>query len=108
MSASPGGIQNFSEMDDKNKAYLVKLLSIMVLGVIIGFVTGTTYDPGNSSPGSIGFLSFIFVELGLSYLVKRKYDLRDMSDTQIFRHGIALSLLIYIFIWAIIFNFLII
>ena len=42
-----------------------------------------------------------------SYFLKSKYDLGEMTNSQIFRIGIVIGLLTYIFLWTVIFNFIV-
>ena len=103
MSSNPG-IQNYSEMEDKDKAYLVKLLAVMVASIITGILTGLIYTPGTSIAG-IGFLVFFVVLLVMSFVIKTKFDLSDMNNVQIIRHGIMVCFLIFLFFWTTIFQF---
>ena len=105
-SHDPQGIQHFSKMNDKDKAYMIKLVAILVTAIFAGIITGSIYQE-NGGIALIGFGLWLGVSLISSWYVKMKYDLSSMSNTQIIRHGIALGFLSYIFIWSIIFQFFI-
>ncbi|MHA2250249.1 MAG: hypothetical protein ACXAD7_07800 [Candidatus Kariarchaeaceae archaeon] len=112
MSSSAGGIQNFSQMNDKDKAYLVKLVGTIIAAVISGIICGTQYSEeegasfGASESGLTGFSIWFGVTLGFAYFIKAKYDLGEMTNQKIFRHGIFIGFLSYIFFWTVFFNFL--
>jgi len=100
------GIFNFSRMKDGEKSYLVKLIGIILASVIMGFISGVYYPETitGSQSGQLGFLVWFLVNLGLTYWVKFKYDLSDWNDKRIFRHGLIVGLLQYLFWWTVIFN----
>ncbi len=110
MSSTEQGIFKYSKMNDKDKSYLVKLIGTLIAAVIAGIITGIIYTPGQPgllSTGQIGFIIWVIAVLVLSYYIKIKFDLKDMSNQQIIRHGIFLGFLSYIFIWTIIFDYII-
>jgi hypothetical protein len=91
-------------MEDKDKAYLVKLLTILVMAFFTGILTGSIY-PETGNIGRLGILIFLAASVGSSFFVKSKYDLSEMSDVQILRHGVIVTFLTYIFFWVTIFQF---
>ncbi|MHA2171421.1 MAG: hypothetical protein ACXAB7_16155 [Candidatus Kariarchaeaceae archaeon] len=112
MASSVSGIQNFSKMNDRDKSYLVKLVGTIIAAFIAGIVTGLFYSDsddasfGGTDSSRFGWLLWLISSIGLSVFIKQKYDLGEMTNVQIFRHGIFVGLLNYIFFWTVIFNFL--
>jgi hypothetical protein len=106
MSSTPAGILNYDKMEDKDKAYLLKLLASIGLSLISGIITGISFDEG-ANIWWLGFLLFFGVQAGSIPILKSRFDLKEMTDMQIFRHGIFVGLLMYIFFWTVIFDFLI-
>ncbi len=110
MAASVSGIQNFAKMNDKDKAYLVKLIGTIFAAIIAGIISGTQFSPDSSFSASdsatTGWLIWIISTLLLSWFIKFKYNLEGMTNLQIVRHGIMIGLLNYVFFWTVVFNFL--
>lgn len=106
MSSQVQGIQNFNKMEDKDKVYLIKLFVIIMGAILSGIITGLTYN-GEGNTWVIGFGIFILLEILISYFLKTKYDLGEMTNSQVFRIGIVIGLLTYIFLWTVIFNFIV-
>lgn len=111
MSANPTGIFNYSQLNDKDKAYIVKLSGILISAISMGIFSGLNYDPmgdGNIDGvaiGRLGFFVLLVMMLALSQFIKMKFNLSDMTNMQIFRHGIFVGFLSYLFFWTMIFNF---
>lgn len=111
MSSTPQGIRNYSKMNDFDKSYLVKLLVTITMAFITGIITGTRYDPDNPpgysglDNGSLGFLIWFITTLIMTYYIKTNFDLSDMTNVRIFRHGVAIGFLSFIFFWVVIFQF---
>ena len=100
------GIFNFSKMKDGEKAYLVKLIGTIVTAMTMGIISGTLYPDtiDGTTSGRLGFFVWFITTLGLTYWIKFKYDLSDWNDKRIFRHGLFLGFLNYIFWWSVVFN----
>lgn len=107
MSSTPAGILNYDKMEDKDKAYLLKLLASIVLSLIAGLITGIAFEPKVTNLWWLGFLLYIGVQAGSIPVLKSRFDLHEMTDMQIFRHGIFVGLLMFIFFWTVVFDFLI-
>lgn len=108
MSSSIQGIQNYSKMNDKDKSYLVKLIGTMIMSVVASIVTAIVYQkgqPAGISTGWIGLIIWIISVLGFSYYIKIKFNLTEMSNSQIIRHGIFVGFLTYIYIWIVLFDY---
>ena len=110
MSSQVQGVQNYSKMVDKDKAYLIKLLSAIGASVITGILTSILYDPnstGGSSIGWIGLIIYIITLVVSSFFVKAKFRLdKEMTNGQIIRISIFMSFMTYVFLWIVLFNFL--
>ncbi len=101
------GIFNFSKMKDLEKAYLVKLSGTMIAAVIMGIISGLFYEKGGSFDSTkVGFLMWFLVTLSLTYWIKYKYDMGEWNDKRIFRHGVFVGFLYYIFFWTVSYNFM--
>jgi hypothetical protein len=108
MSSTPQGIRNYSKMTDIDKAYLVKLLGAMGAAIIAGIVTGVMYAPNEGAPtGLVGSLLWLATTIGFTFLIKMNFDLGDWTNVRIFRHGVFVGLLTYLYIWVTIFNYII-
>lgn len=106
MSSNPQGIRNWSKLNDKDRSYLVKLLGIIFVGIIMGFVSGYIYNTQeNQSSGFLNLFVLLVTIAGLSYYIKKKFDLSDMTNSQIFRHAIMIGSLSYLFFMVVVFNF---
>ena len=111
MSSNPQGIRNYSKMNDVDKSYLVKLLGTIFMAFVTGIVTGERYDalnpPGYTgiSNSSLGFLIWFVTTMVLTFYIRNKFNLADMTDFRIFRHGVAIGFLSFIFFWVVIFQF---
>ena len=107
MSSTPQGIRNFSKMTEIDKAYLVKLLGTMAAAVIAGIISGVTHtEGGGTSTGLWGWFIWLIASIGFTILIKFKYDLGDWNNIRIFRHGIFVGLLTYIYLWVTVFNYI--
>ncbi len=105
--STPQGIRNYSKMTDIDKAYLVKLLGTMIAALIAGIISGVTHtEGGGTSTGLLGWFIWIAVSIGFTILIKIKFDLGDWTNIRIFRHGVFVGLLTYIYIWVTVFNFI--
>lgn len=100
------GIFNFSKMKDLEKAYVVKLAGTIITAFIMGIISGIFYEAdGNFKSGRTGFAVWFLVTVGLTYWIKYKYDMGEWNDKRIFRHGIFIGFLNYLFFWTVTFNF---
>ena len=107
MSSTPQGIRNYSKMTDIDKAYLVKLLGTMGAALIAGIISGTTHTEGaGTTTGLWGWALWLVASIGFTFLIKFKFDLGDWSNIRIFRHGVFVGLLTYIYIWVTVFNYI--
>ncbi len=110
MSSNPQGIMNWNKMNDKDKSYLVKLLGVITASIITGIFTGIRYKASHDytgiSNGYLGLIIFLGISAILSYVIKIKFDLSEMTDIQIFRHGIMIGGISFLFFWTIIHNFI--
>ena len=108
MSAEPQGIKNWSKLNDFNKSYLVKLLGTIFVAIITGIITGNRQLAGveGITNGWLGLLILIGTLVGFSFLIKSQFDLSDMTDMRIIRHGILICSLSFLFFWVVVFNFI--
>jgi len=107
MSKTASGIQNYAQMTDKDKSYLLKMLGTILVAILSGIITGSMYNSGSTSTGAIGFSIWLASLLGFSAFIKFQFDLREMTDVQIVRHGILVGFFMYLFFWTVIFNYVI-
>ena len=109
MSSTPQGIFKFDEMNDKDKAYLVKLLAVIIASIFTALITGLRYEQAATgfTNGWLGLTIFFSTSIGMAYYIKDRFDLADMSNMQIFRHGIAIGFFSFLWIWIIVFQFFI-
>ncbi|MHA2033600.1 MAG: hypothetical protein ACW99A_05420 [Candidatus Kariarchaeaceae archaeon] len=102
------GIFNFSKMKDKEKSYLVKLIGTIITAFVVGIISAVFYEKDGSydgqTMGRAGFLIWFLSTLALTYWIKFKYDLSDWNDKRIFRHGVFVGFLNYLFWWTVVFN----
>lgn len=109
MSSSVQGIQNYSKMNDKDKSYLVKLIGTMIMAVVASIITAIVYQKGQPvgiSTGWLGLIIWFVSVLVLSYFIKIKFNLSEMTNMQIIRHGIFVGFLTYLYIWIVLFDYL--
>ena len=103
------GIFNFSKMKDIEKSYVVKLGGTIIAAVVSGIISGIFYEPEGDFNGTtstnVGFLIWFITTLGLTYWIKYKYDMGEWNDKRIFRHGIFMGFINYLFFWTVVFNF---
>ncbi|MCY3411659.1 MAG: hypothetical protein INQ03_08520 [Candidatus Heimdallarchaeota archaeon] len=110
MSSNPQGIRNWSKLNDFDRSYIVKFVGTIIAAIITGIITGLRSKAGADggfTNGWLGWLIFIVVTGGLTYYIKANYDLKDMTDVRILRHGIFVGFLSYWYFWAVIYNFII-
>ena len=97
------GIFNFSKMKDLEKSYLVKLGGTIIAAFVSGIITGSLYKPNGDFNGTdstrTGFLIWFLTTLGLTYWIKYKYDLGEWKDVRIFRHGVFIGFINFLFFW---------
>lgn len=109
MAARNKGLRDFKNLDDDNKAYLVKLGGTIIVSMITGVISGLFYNENGSydavTSGRVGFLIWFLATIGLSYFVKHKYNLKGKTNMQIFRIAIIMGFLCYIFFWTVVFDF---
>ena len=109
MSANPQGIFNYSKMNDIDKSYLVKIIATIILAIFTGIITGFMYEPNSTaiSAGMIGFSLWLIGSVASIYILNLYFDMGDWTSVRVFRHGVFVSLLTYLFFWIVIFNFII-
>lgn len=111
MSANLSGIQHYSKLKDKDKAYIIKLSGILIASVIAGIISGVFYDKSGAfnarASGWTGLFIWIFTNVGLSLYVRKKFDLEPTTFWAVFRIAIFTGFFNYIFIWTVIFNYII-
>ena len=111
MSANLSGIQHYSKLKDKEKAYIIKFSGIIIASIIAGIISGVFYDKNGAfnaqASGRTGLLIWLLTNVGLSVYVRKKFDLEPTTFWAVFRIAIFVGFFNYIFIWAVVFNFII-
>jgi len=105
--SNPTGILNYNKLNDRDKSYIVKLSGTIIAAILYGVIGGANYaneEITGQPNGRLGFLIWLLVTLALAQVIKMKFNLADMTDMQIFRHGVFVGFLSYLFFWIIFFN----
>ncbi len=104
---TPGAIWKFKEFKDVDKAYSVKLLASTLSGILMGIVSGVVYNTSKTTLGWVGLFFYFIQSYVFGIYVKKKYNLKEMTNTRAFRHGVMMGFFIFLYLWIAIFNFFI-
>ncbi|MDH5401514.1 MAG: hypothetical protein OEY49_03395 [Candidatus Heimdallarchaeota archaeon] len=107
-STTPAGLQNYSKISDRDKAYLFKILASIFGGLISGIVIGVNYDTENFIGTWNNFFFWFFFllpNISLVPILKKQFNLEGMDNKKIFRHGIMVGFFLNLFFCTVVFNF---
>jgi hypothetical protein len=100
----------FKELDNKEKAYYVRIMGSLTIGIISGIISGSIYVPGENALliSRIGFGLFWAQTFILAYFTRSFYNLNDWSHKKLIFHGLIVGFFFFLFFWIVIFNFMVV